>query len=104
MSFVNKIWLDAGLLHIYGHSLRIGGAVELLLAGVPPEIVAATGGWTSLAFLLYWRRLREILPMSTVRAYKQNEMDRLGKIFDDFRVRANIPKSFLDSFHDISNL
>lgn len=39
--------------HISGHSFRIGGAVELLLAGVPPEVVAATGNWTSLAFLLY---------------------------------------------------
>lgn len=104
LSFVNKIWSDAGLLHVYGHSFRIGGAVELLLAGVPPEIVAAIGGWTSLAFLLYWRRLRELLPMSTVQAYKQNEMDRLSKIFDDFHVRAKIPKPFLDSFDDISIL
>ena len=104
LSFVNKIWSDAGLLHVYGHSFRIGGAVEILLAGVPPEIVAAIGGWTSLAFLLYWRRLKELLPMSTVRAYKQNDMNRLARIFDDFRVRAKIPKAFLDSFDDISIL
>ena len=66
LSFVNKIWSDAGLLHVYGHSFCIGGAVKLLLAGVPPEIVAAIGGWTSLAFLLYWHRLRELLPISIV--------------------------------------
>ena len=48
------------LTHILDHSFHIGGAVELLLAGVPPEIVAATGGWTSLAFLLYWHHMEEI--------------------------------------------
>jgi hypothetical protein len=101
LSFVNKIWSNVGLLQIHGHSFRIGGAVELLLAGVPPEVVAAIGGWTSLAFLLYWRRLREILPMSTARAYRQSDIDHLSKIFDDFRVRRKIPQSFLDSFNDI---
>jgi hypothetical protein len=100
LSFVNKIWSDAGLLQVYGHSFRIGGAVELLLAGVPPEVVAATGGWSSLAFLLYWRRLKEILPMSTARAYRRSDIDRLSKILEDFRVRQNIPKSLLDSVDD----
>jgi len=100
LSFVNKVWSDAGLLQIYGHSFRIGGAVELLLVGVPPEVVAATGGWTSLTFLLYWRRLKDLLPMSTARAYRRSEIDRLSKIFDDFRVRKKIPKTFLDSFDD----
>ena len=73
-------------MQVHGHSFRIGGAVELLLAGVPPEVVAATGGWTSLAFLLYWRRLKEILPMSTAHAYKRSDIDRLSKILDNFRV------------------
>jgi len=43
LTFVTSIWNSAHLAHILGHSFRIGGAVELLLAGVPPEIVAATG-------------------------------------------------------------
>jgi hypothetical protein len=102
LSFVNKIWSNAGLLHINGHSFRIGGAVELLLAGVPPEVVAAIGGWTSLAFLLYWRRLKEILPMSTARAYKQQEIDHLSQIFEEFRIRNDIPKDFLNLCNDIS--
>jgi len=100
LSFVNKIWSDAGLLQVHGHSFRIGRAVELLLAGVPPEVVAATGGWTSLAFLLYWRRLKDILPMSTAHAYRRSDIDHLSKILDDFRVRQNIPKSLLDSVDD----
>jgi hypothetical protein len=54
MEFCVGVWAGAALAHVLGHSFRIGGAVELLLAGVPPKIVAATGGWTSLAFLLYW--------------------------------------------------
>ena len=62
MDFCMQIWYKAALAHVLGHSFHIGGMVELLLAGVPPEIVAATGGWTSLAFLLYWRRMEEILP------------------------------------------
>jgi hypothetical protein len=80
MSFCVDIWSRASLAHVKGHSFRIGGAVELLLAGVPPEIVAATGGWTSLAFLLYWRRMEEILPMSTSRAYQKSQITDLAKI------------------------
>ncbi|KAF7354419.1 hypothetical protein MVEN_01130900 [Mycena venus] len=53
MRFCNAAWQKAALLRDFGHSFRIGGSTELLLAGVPCEIVAALGGWTSLAFLLY---------------------------------------------------
>jgi hypothetical protein len=97
MSFCTGIWSKAGLTHVQGHSFRIGGAVELLLAGVPPEIVAATGGWTSLAFLLYWRRMEEILPMSTSKAYRQSHITDLAKIFEDFRIKNNIPSHLLST-------
>lgn len=53
MSTCSKIWVIANLEVVFGHSFRIGGASELLVSGVVPEIVAALGGWTSLAFLLY---------------------------------------------------
>jgi len=96
MSFCADVWSKAGLTHVLCHSFRIGGAVELLLAGVPPEIVAATGGWTSLAFLLYWRRMEEILPMSTSKAYRQSQITDLAKIFEDFRQRNNIPRQLLN--------
>ena len=39
MEFCTGVWADANLAHIQGHSFWIGGAVELLLAGIPPEIV-----------------------------------------------------------------
>ena len=53
MDFCATVWWEAVLAHILGNSFYIGGVVELLLAGMSPEIIMATGGWTSLAFLLY---------------------------------------------------
>ena len=98
LSFVTKIWSSAMLAHVLGHSFRIGSAVELLLAGVPPEIVAATGGWTSLAFLLYWHRMDKILPMSTSKAYTQAHLHRLTAIFEEFHIAHKIPSALLDKF------
>ena len=103
MSFCANIWSKASLAHVLGHSFRIGGAVELLLAGVSPEIVAATGGWTSLAFLLYWRRMEEILPMSTSKAYRQSHITDLAEIFENFRVTHNIPSRLVSASEDLSS-
>ena len=99
MDFCMDVWSKAALKHVLGHSFCIGGAVELLLAGVPPEIIAATGGWTSLAFLLYWRRMEEILPMSTSKAYQRSHIDALAKIFEKFRIDNRIPLNFV-TLHD----
>jgi len=96
LKFCDVVWKSAGLEHVLGHSFRIGGAVELLLAGVNPDVVAATGGWTSLAFLLYWRRMEEIIPLSTSRAYKKSHLDHLMLVFEDFRSRHAIPCNFLE--------
>lgn len=101
LSFCDSIWKAAGLEHVLGHSFRIGGAVELLLAGVNSDVVAATGGWTSLAFLLYWRRMEEIIPLSTSRAYKRSHIEGLTSIFEEFRIRHNIPRSFLSDVHTL---
>jgi hypothetical protein len=95
LKFVTGIWSSAMLAHVLGHSFCIGGAVELLLAGVPPEIVAATGGWTSLAFLLYWRCMEEILPMSTSKAYNKAHIDSLASIFEQFRIQCKIPSALI---------
>jgi hypothetical protein len=104
MDFCAGVWSRAALAHVLGHSFRIGGAVELLLAGVPPEIVAATGGWTSLAFLLYWRRMEEILPMSTSKAYQRSHIDDLAKIFEKFRAEHHIPSNFIASSDRVDDL
>ncbi|KAJ7241314.1 hypothetical protein B0H12DRAFT_1237040 [Mycena haematopus] len=54
---------------VFGHSYRIGGALALLVAGVAPEIIMKLGGWSSLCFLIYWRRLQLILPLAVTRAW-----------------------------------
>jgi len=97
LAFVTGIWSSAMLAHVLGHSFHIGGAVELLLAGVPPEMVAATGGWTSLAFLLYWRRMEEILPMSTSKAYNKTHLDELASIFKQFCHDHRIPQTLIST-------
>ena len=97
LKFVTSIWSSAMLTLILGHSFHIGSAVELLLTGIPLEIVAATGGWTSLAFLLYWCHMDEILPMCTSKAYNQAHLDCLAWIFKEFCISHNILSSLLDS-------
>lgn len=71
--------------------------MELLLAGVPPEVVAAVGGWTSLAFLLYWRRFEEILPTHILKAYDSAQITRLKCSLDDFQKANNIPNSLVEA-------
>ncbi|KAJ3786866.1 hypothetical protein GGU10DRAFT_350429 [Lentinula aff. detonsa] len=75
--FCDRIWKAKGLAYVNGHSFRIGGAVELLIAGVSPEVVAAIGGWTSLAFLIYWRRFQDIIPTHILKAYTPQQVERL---------------------------
>ncbi|KAJ7599466.1 DNA breaking-rejoining enzyme [Mycena floridula] len=89
------IWRSAGLLLPLGHSFRIGGASELLLAGIPPEVVATIGRWKSLAFLLYWRKIEEILPRSFSRSYDSSRIRELAVAFENFRVAQNIPENVL---------
>lgn len=58
----NTIWSAAGYPRSTGHSFRIGGTTELLLAGVPPDVVKALGRWSSDSFHRYWRALDELAP------------------------------------------
>ena len=99
----HSIWSTASLHHILGHSFRIGGAVLLLLAGVPPEVVAATGGWTSLAFLLYWRRISEILPSSTSKAYSSRIVTDISSTMNSFRSQQGISQSLIDNAYEGQN-
>lgn len=104
MDFCSEVWSKAALAHVLGHSFRIGGAVELLLAGVPPKVVAATGSWTSLAFLLYWRRMEEIIPMCTSKAYRRSHIDELAKIFEQFHINNHIPLNFVTYLDRVDDL
>ncbi|KIK78586.1 hypothetical protein PAXRUDRAFT_80365, partial [Paxillus rubicundulus Ve08.2h10] len=59
----NSIWTSNGIPASAGHSFRIGGTIELLLAGVPPDVVKALDRWSSDAFLRYWRSLELLAPL-----------------------------------------
>ena len=59
----NAIWTVLGYPRTTGHSFRIGGTTELLIAGIPPDIVRTTGRWSSESFLRYWRSLEDIAPL-----------------------------------------
>ncbi|KAJ7241966.1 hypothetical protein C8J57DRAFT_1438703 [Mycena rebaudengoi] len=69
LEFTAAVFLAARLELVFGHSYRIGGSLELLSAGVAPEVIMKLGGWSSLCFLIYWRRLEKILPLAITRAW-----------------------------------
>ena len=58
----NEIWQSLGYPRTTGHCFWIGGTTELLIAGTPPDVVKATGRWSSDSFLRYWRSLDDIAP------------------------------------------
>lgn len=91
ISFISSFWVDHPSAHISGHCFRIGGAISLLLSGVPPEVVAATGGWTSLAFLLYWHRVEQIIPLSTSLAYSRSQLDAVSAAMHSFSSSVDNP-------------
>ncbi|KAJ7649915.1 hypothetical protein FB45DRAFT_730364, partial [Roridomyces roridus] len=66
----STVFRSASLDQVFGHSYRIGGSLELLSTGVAPEMIMKLGGWTSLCFLIYWRRLAEVIPSAISRAWK----------------------------------
>ncbi|KAK0451979.1 uncharacterized protein EV420DRAFT_1702088 [Desarmillaria tabescens] len=82
-----KIWELLNLDFIHGHSFRPGGATELLLAGVPPETVAKQGHWKSLAFLIYWRKLEDLIPAMIMKSYNPTHIAELKNSFEQFRIR-----------------
>ncbi|KAJ7749078.1 hypothetical protein DFH07DRAFT_746906 [Mycena maculata] len=63
MARCNQVWGSFALPRSTGHCFRIGGTTELLLAGVPPDVVKMMGRWSSDAFLRYWRSLHRIAPL-----------------------------------------
>ncbi|KAJ3857521.1 hypothetical protein EV368DRAFT_30071 [Lentinula lateritia] len=61
---------------VFGHSFRIGGSLAYLLLGVPPEVIMKIGGWTSLCFLIYWRRLEKVIPLAVAQAMQSESRMR----------------------------
>jgi hypothetical protein len=93
----HTIWNSLAMLKVHGHSFRIGGATELLLGGIPPHVVASIGRWKSMAFLLYWRKVSEVVANTFSSSYDPVRFLSIEKSFEDFRTRLNIPLSSLSS-------
>lgn len=83
----NEVWLAVGLPTLTGHCFRIGGTTELLLRGVPPDVVAAQGSWKSQAFLGYWRKIDSILPLFITNSFDSSRVQLVQKSMDLFRRR-----------------
>jgi hypothetical protein len=73
----NEIWHSLGYPRTTGHCFRIGGTTELLIAGTPPDVVKATGRWSSDSFLRYWRSLDEIAPQYVRRLHSKKRRRKL---------------------------
>jgi hypothetical protein len=61
MERLDAILVANGMAKLHGHSLRIGGATQLLLQKWDPTKVKQLGRWKSEAFSLYWRHICIIL-------------------------------------------
>lgn len=84
---VNGIWSAAGMLNIFRHGFRIGGATELLLRGTPPDIVATQGRWKSRAFLEYWRKIKSILPLFISCSFFSSRFNLINESMAAFKAK-----------------
>ncbi|KAF9455484.1 hypothetical protein BDZ94DRAFT_1286110 [Collybia nuda] len=92
LKITSKIYSSNNLNHgVFGQSYRIGGSLELLTVGVAPEIVMKLGGWSSLCFLLYWRRLELLIPSAISRAWAAQQAE--------FAQKNSISIDDLDNLH-----
>ena len=85
----NQVWISAGFPDMPGHAFRIGGATELLLQGVPPDVVATQGRWKSQAFLKYWRQINSILPLFISSSADTARLLSLDSLMDNFARHVN---------------
>jgi hypothetical protein len=83
----NQVWRGAGLLELTGHCFRIGGASELLLRGIPPDVVAMQGRWKSRAFLEYWRKIESILPLFVTSSFTDARISMVHASMDSYARR-----------------
>src|ERR1700722_1491991 len=49
-----------GLCTFTGHCFCIGGTTELLICGIPPDVVKLVGCWSLDSFLHYWHSTDEV--------------------------------------------
>lgn len=75
----DEIWKKSNMSSIKGHAFRIGGATELLLRGIHPDIVQVQGRWKSQAFLEYWRKIETVLPLFITNSFRASRASRLTR-------------------------
>lgn len=88
----NTIWTAQGFPDLPGHAFRIGGATELLLQGVHPDIVSTQGRWSSDAFLEYWRRIDTILPLFIASSANTERLLEIDRVMDSFARRHHLSR------------
>ncbi|RDX48815.1 hypothetical protein OH76DRAFT_1351914 [Lentinus brumalis] len=86
----NTIWSSTGMENLSGHCFRIGGATELLLRGIHPDVVSALGSWKSRAFLDYWRKIESIIPLFISQASDPSRLQLMRTSMDNFRRRHSL--------------
>ncbi|KAH9848675.1 hypothetical protein C2E23DRAFT_738921 [Lenzites betulinus] len=86
----NAVWEAAKLDKLQGHCFRIGGATELLLRGVHPDVVATQGGWKSRAFLEYWRKIESILPLFISDSFTKSRLQLVERSMHAFKKKHNL--------------
>lgn len=84
---MNDFLAKAKLAPLDGHSIRIGGATQMLLDEVDPLVVKATGRWRSDVFLVYWRHISAILAQWNYQSPSLDlpSMSRAKDVLNDFR-------------------
>ncbi|KAF5363223.1 hypothetical protein D9758_008409 [Tetrapyrgos nigripes] len=88
------IWTRECICDILGHSFRISSVIHLLSLGLALEYVAAVGGWMSLVFLLYWRRIVEIVPVAI---HKAMELKKVKKAIEDYHKKLSISNAMIEN-------
>ncbi|KAG1817141.1 uncharacterized protein BJ212DRAFT_1446732 [Suillus subaureus] len=93
----SEVWEAQGSLALPGHAFCIGGATELLLEGIHPDIVATQGRWNSRSFLEYWRRIETILPLFLSSSFNTQRITDLDSVMNSFAQHHHLPHSATSS-------
>jgi hypothetical protein len=93
LSRCNDIWVSQGFPNLPGHAFRIGGATELLLQGVHPDVVSTQGRWSSDAFLDYWCRIDTILPLFIASSANTQRLADLDRVMDSFARNHHLSRA-----------
>ncbi|KZT00862.1 uncharacterized protein LAESUDRAFT_665165, partial [Laetiporus sulphureus 93-53] len=83
----NIIWTEFGLQSVTSHSFCISGATELLLCGMPPDVVIIQGHWKSHAFLDYWHRIEQIIPLFITNSFDCSHLELVRTSMNRFQCK-----------------